>query len=110
MKMMLITLLLLSAMASTASAAKFCPNSRVLSKPYGDVVKLLWDKYGEIADHLGTIGNGKNLHYLVQFTNKDKRSMSLILVDRAGESCMVSSANNWHHTTPSLPNTEEEEL
>jgi len=113
MKTMFISLLIFGAVAvypSTAPAArKLCSVGGVLSQPYSQMASFLLAKYGEVADHLGTIGIGTSTRYLVQFTNKEKATMSLVLVGKGGESCMVASANNWRHTTPPTPNTGEED-
>ena len=83
-------------------AAVLCRNGLV-AIPFSSMLKILKRQFNEVPTHLGTSGSGT----MVQFSNKEKGTMSLVYVNKQGLTCMIGSAEDWEYNSrPNLSGTE----
>jgi len=78
---------------STPSMAAILCRNGLEAIPFSVMTKILKRKYGEVPSHLGTVGEGT----MVQFTNREKETMSLLYVNPQGLTCMIASAEDWDY-------------
>ncbi len=90
---LVVILLLLTALTSTAQAVVFCP-SRQVAIPLYLMIDRLYSQYGEVPTHLGTSGS----EFIAQFTNKKKRTMTIVSITAGQLACVVTSAEDWEYS------------